>query len=548
MAYCRNCGEELTEQSRFCHKCGSLVNGGEEENGAKQSVNPKGDKKDNLLKVVLIAVSAVCIILIIVVVLLFVNANKNDNKYSENAEIEESSVLAEKQAADNWGEGEAKIETSDVEETEVNESDAAQSVTVNRENVVDYYGLWINNQGMTLQIGTDIWTTEEDTAFYLVETDYNGYIANDAGYTVNNADINGDSYHIQYEAWGTYYDIMLEFTEDGIYVEGQNGSWPERSLFTLRGAQKQEGSAESAYSDSVEICVNDQYSDGSNTYLVVNNLAAWEPTWIICLEGQYLESYIDCYIIGSDITFCPDLFIKGYPVCMVDFSEVDIWDSDTYWNSVGGDYEEEYEYADDSTWDDYGDYSDDNYTDEWELVPPADFTKEYDACFYDENTGLWVFAYTTSNKRPFKVTGIDLLTWTTGKIGMIARVQNTDVIDYYYVSMDVMLCGENGNVLRSNDTEVLYYPNGYEIYDYREIALYGEYTGEMEEWYSYAYAKDVYGNSIARVEQATDNASYTIPAGEEGVLMMEDYGYITTDIKDISSSIKYIYIVLDEYR
>lgn len=126
-------------------------------------------------------------------------------------------------------------------------------------------------------------------------------------------------------------------------------------------------------------------------------------------------------------------------------------------------YEEDYEYAYDE-WDEwfeqeYGDnweYSEDiwseDYIEEYTYIPFLNTTLDYDASFYDEETGIWLAGHTTSNGKPFILDGFEYITIEDGYLYFGGRMKNTSD-KAYGISLNVSIRDFDGYVLYRNQIE-----------------------------------------------------------------------------------------------
>ena len=371
---------------------------------------------------------------------------------------------------------------------------------VTSDNLVDIFGMWydesnewnllilVNSDGEFPNIGAAVLTNGYEE--YLLCLDEKGRKGKD---TIGVCDENGKSYKAN-----------MTFTEDGILLDGISKLGTEEMLFTrdgLYGSEPVGGNKYSARTAPNYKVIHQTIGDGKTYY------------WLMDFDT---EEYVVAYVNDEDETYYEGAFfcaersnvfyeqmLKGFPVVqLVNYNILSEGEFYDWYYGYGG----EGEYGGDA----------DVYT------PVCNFPKTYDWSYYDEETGLWVVANTTTNRRPFKMTGVEMLEWEGQYIRFIGRIKN-EGSKKYQGFVKICLCNEKGETLKTatQSSSFYYFPDGYTINR--------QGIGEIEE-----IEKRPFSNNV-------------IPAGEEGIFGINSAGYLSVDVSSITQPICYIYIELDEY-
>ena len=438
----------------------------------------KGEISMKKLKWLLVLLLACC----------FIGCGKGDESESSKKDATEESGEETKEKDDN-----------DDDEDKKDKKEAAGH-EVSADNVADIFGLWYdkNNEWNLLifnndyedfpNIGRAVLTNGYEE--YLLCLDEKGRKGKD---TIGVCDENGKSYKAN-----------MTFTEDGILLDSISKLGTKEMMFVRDGMYGSEPVGGNHYStrygahyrviqqvigDGKTYYLLEDYDTGENVMAYVNNV-----------DNTY---YVDSFFFTEEANVFYEQMLKGFPV--VQLVSYNILSEEEFYDWYYG-FGEEGEYDGDA----------DVYT------PTCYFPKEYDWSYYDEETGLWVVANTTTNRRPFKMTGVELLEWESKYIHFIGKIKN-EGSKTYRGTVRIYLCDEKGETLKTatKSSSFYYLPDGYTINR--------QGIGEIEE-----------------IESALFS-NWAIPAGEEGIFSINGAGYLGVDVSDITQPIHYIYIVLDEY-
>lgn len=438
----------------------------------------KGEISMKKLKWLLVLLLACC----------FIGCGKSDESESSKKDATEESGEETKEKDDNDDDEDKK------------DKKTAAGHEVSADNVADIFGLWYdkNNEWNLLifnndyedfpNIGRAVLTNGYEE--YLLCLDEKGRKGKD---TIGVCDEDGKSYKAN-----------MTFTEDGILLDSISKLGTGEMTFVRDGMYDSEPVGGNRYSTryDADFRVIQQVIGDGKTYYLLSNWDTGEYV-IAYVENEDDTYYTDSFFCAKEANVFYEQMLKGFPVVqLVNYeilSEYDFYNRYYgYEDGAGSEYEEE------------------DYT------PVCYFPKEYDWSYYDEDTGLWVVANTTTNRRPFKMTGVELLEWESKYIHFIGKIKN-EGSKTYAGSVRIYLCDEKGETLKTatKGSSFYYLPDGYTIN----------------------------GQGLRMIEEIESAlfSNRAIPAGEEGIFSINGAGYLGVDVSEITQPIHYIYIVLDEY-
>ena len=132
----------------------------------------------------------------------------------------------------------------------------------------------------------------------------------------------------------------------------------------------------------------------------------------------------------------------------IDFTTDDYYDE--YDELASDEYDEWFEQE-------YGDnleYSEDMWSEDYEedytYIPFLNTTLDYDASFYDEETGIWLVGNTTSNGKPFILDGFEYISIEDGYLYFTGRMKNTSD-KTFGIRLNVTIRDFDGYVLHRNE-------------------------------------------------------------------------------------------------
>ena len=314
---------------------------------------------------------------------------------------------------------------------------ATPEYPVSRSNLVDIYGLWYS---------------EDSDWILILDTNAVNEFPNIAEGSLTDGNVNyacfldekGRKSEGTFEGCGmdeSLNGIEIKFTEEGILVDAISDIGMKETLFVRPSMYQEEvvGTDKGSFSCEGGGYYVDRQIEGKNcTYFVVFEYET-EDMWILCMDGTGYDNYEGYMFLPDATVFYPEAYVKGITVC--EMYNIDVCTLEDF---------EYYYYLDE---DDYAGMEPD---------PVCDFPKPYDVAYYDEATGLWVVGYTTVNRRPFELTGYEMLEWEGNDFYFVGKLKNTGRKPYW-VYLTMKFCNEDGKTLRERDMEVGTYKNGYTI-------------------------------------------------------------------------------------
>lgn len=326
---------------------------------------------------------------------------------------------------------------------------ATPEYPVSRSNLTDIYGLWYS---------------EDSDWMLILDTNAVNDFPNIAEGTLTDGNVNyacfldekGRKSEGTFEGCGmdeSLNGIEIKFTEDGILVDAISDIGMKETLFVRPSMYQEEavGTEEDAYYyEGGGFYVERQLESATSTYFVLSEYDE-EDLWIMIMEGTGYEDYEGQVFLPDETLFYPNASVKGIPLCVM--NNIDVCTLEDF---------EYYYYLDE---DDYA---------AMEPTPECNFPGDYDAAYYDEETGLWVVSFTTMNRQPFKVTGYDFLEWEGKDFYFVGKIQNTGKKPYT-ATVTVRFCNKYGETLDYAVGYVVEYEKGYSIDYLREGKLVGDF-------------------------------------------------------------------------
>lgn len=370
---------------------------------------------------------------------------------------------------------------------------------VTSDNVADIFGLWYDkNNEWNLLIFNNEYEDFPNIGAAVLTNGYQEYLL-----CLDEKGRKGEDTIVVCDENGTSYKAKMTFTEEGILLDSISALGTREMMFVrdgMYGSEPVGGNRYSARRGANYKVIQQVVGDGNTYYL----LADWDTEEYVMAYVNYEDytDYVDSFFRTETANVFYEQMLKGFPV--VQLVSYEILSEEEFYNWYYG-FGEEGEHDGDA----------DVYT------PVCNFPKTYDWSYYDEDTGLWVVANTTTNRRPFKMTGIEMLEWEDQYIRFIGRIKNEGSKPYIGI-VRIYLCNEKGETIKTvtEGNAFHYLPDG--------------------------YTTNRQGSGIIKEIEEAVFSNRAIPAGEEGIFGMMN-GYNAVYVSDVTQPIHYIYIVLDEY-